>query len=106
VATIEFKALGEGTTTLHLSTLIIASPGGERLGYLLYDSIVTVIDCVVADINRDGIVDIFDALILAGAFNSVLGSPSWKPDADINGDNVIDIYDAMLLANHYNQHYP
>ncbi len=106
VATVEFKAVGEGTTTVHLSTLIIASPDGVGLGYSLHDSIVTIVDCVVADINRDGIVDIYDALILASAYDAVLGSPSWKPNADINGDNVIDIYDAMLLANHYNYHYP
>jgi parallel beta-helix repeat protein len=61
---------------------------------------------LLGDINKDWVVDIFDAIILAGAYNSKPGDPNWKPNADINGDNAIDIYDAILLANHYNQHYP
>jgi hypothetical protein len=58
------------------------------------------------DINGDGTVDIYDAIILAGAFNSMLGSPNWNPNADINGDGWVDIYDAIILAGHYNQHIP
>jgi hypothetical protein len=61
---------------------------------------------IPGEINGDGTVDIFDAIILAGAYNSRPGDPRWKPTADINGDNIVDIYDAILLANHYNQHYP
>ena len=70
VATIEFKALSEGTTTLHLSTLKVGGPNGERLGYMLFDSTVNVIACVVADIDRDGKVDIYDAILLANAYAS------------------------------------
>jgi outer membrane protein assembly factor BamB len=60
---------------------------------------------VSGDVNGDFIVDIFDAISLAGAYNSVPISPNWNPNADINGDLIVDIYDAILLANHYNQHY-
>lgn len=58
------------------------------------------------DLNGDNIVDIYDAIILAGAFNSHLGSPNWNPNADINSDGTVDIYDAIILAGHYGQHYP
>jgi parallel beta-helix repeat protein len=61
---------------------------------------------LLGDINKDCVVDIFDAILLAGAYNSKPGDPNWKPNADINGDNAVDIYDAILLANHFNQHYP
>jgi parallel beta-helix repeat protein len=57
------------------------------------------------DINSDGIVDIYDAILLANAYNSTPGKANWNPNADINGDNIVDIYDAILLASHYNQHY-
>ena len=106
VATIEFKALSEGTTSLRLWTLIVADPNGQRLGYVYFDSTVNVIDCVILDINRDGKVDLYDAILLANAYNSTPGKINWNPNADINGDNIVDIYDAILLANHYNQHYP
>ncbi len=57
------------------------------------------------DINGDGTVDIFDAILLAGAYNTFPGRPNWSPNADINGSGMVDIFDAIILANHYNQHY-
>jgi len=56
---------------------------------------------LVADLNNDGTVDIFDAIILAGAYGSRIGSQNWNPDADLNGDGAVDIYDAILLAGNY-----
>jgi hypothetical protein len=61
---------------------------------------------IPGDINADGAVDIYDAIKLASAYNSVPFSPNWNSNSDINGDNIIDIYDAIILSNHYNQHYP
>jgi hypothetical protein len=59
---------------------------------------------VPGDLNGDFIVDIFDAVLLAGAFNSVSSNPNWKPNIDINDDNIVDIYDAIILAGHFNEH--
>jgi hypothetical protein len=59
---------------------------------------------LLGDANGDGWVDIYDAIILANAYNSVPGSPNWNAAADFNRDNIVDIYDAIILANHYNQH--
>jgi hypothetical protein len=53
------------------------------------------------DINQDGIVDILDAIILSGSFNSEPGTPRWNANADLNGDGIIDIYDAITLAQNY-----
>jgi hypothetical protein len=61
---------------------------------------------IPGDINGDGTVDIFDAILLAGAYNAVPGRPNWSPNADINGSGIVDIFDAIILSNHYNQHYP
>jgi hypothetical protein len=65
------------------------------------------------DINEDGIVDIFDAILLANSFGKQEVQTSYNPDANLNftpdqatGKQVIDIFDAIILANHYNQHYP
>jgi len=65
-------------------------------GFITY-TVVT----LLGDINRDGTVDIYDAILLANAYNSKPGDPNWNVAADINGDNVIDIYDAIMLANNY-----
>jgi hypothetical protein len=58
---------------------------------------------LIGDINHDGSVNIFDAILLSNAFNSVPGNPKWNPNADLNADNSVDIYDAILLATHFNE---
>ena len=65
-----------------------------------------IIITIPGDINGDFTLDIYDAIILANAYNSKTGGQYWNPNADINSDNIVDIYDAIILANHYNQHYP
>ena len=63
----------------------------------------TVCVSIPGDLNGHGTVDIYDAIILAGAFDSKPSSSNWNPNADINGDGVVDIYDAVILAAHYGQ---
>lgn len=53
------------------------------------------------DVNGDGSVDIYDAILLASAFNAIPGNPNWKANADINDDDVIDVYDAIILAGNF-----
>jgi peptide/nickel transport system substrate-binding protein len=61
---------------------------------------------LTGDINGDGIVDIFDAILLGGAFGSEVGGDRWNALADINGDDVVDIFDAILLAGGFGDSYP
>jgi len=56
---------------------------------------------IPGDLNGDFTVDIYDAILLAGAYNSVPASPNWKANADINSDNIVDIYDAIILASRF-----
>lgn len=56
---------------------------------------------LTGDINRDGSVDIYDAILLAGAFNARMGDPKWNFNADINADGIVDIYDAIVLAGNF-----
>jgi hypothetical protein len=49
------------------------------------------------DINGDGSIDIYDALIAAHAFGSSPGDVNWNPLADLNQDNNVDIYDLIIL---------
>jgi peptide/nickel transport system substrate-binding protein len=57
---------------------------------------------LAGDINGDGTVDIYDAILLAAAFGSTPGSSNWNPSADLNGDGIVDIYDAIILAANFN----
>ncbi len=48
-----------------------------------------------ADINDDGVVNIFDASILASRWGTR------DPDADLNGNGVVDIFDASIMASNW-----
>lgn len=56
---------------------------------------------IPGDLNGDGTVDIYDALLAAAAFYSHPGDPNWNPDADLNGDGIVDIYDVIILAGNF-----
>jgi hypothetical protein len=59
---------------------------------------------ITGDINGDGIVDIFDAVILSKAAGSTPSNSNWNPDADLNNDGIVDIFDAVILATHAGEH--
>jgi hypothetical protein len=60
----------------------------------------------LADINFDGVVDIYDAIMLANSYGSKPGDPNWNSYADLVHNNAIDIYDAIVLANNFGQRRP
>lgn len=58
---------------------------------------------LIGDINDDGVVDIFDAILLSVAFGSTPGQPNWNSGADLNGDNIVDIFDAIIFSVHFGE---
>jgi hypothetical protein len=61
---------------------------------------------IPGDLNADGIVDLFDAVLLAGAAGATPSSPNWNTNADINNDFIVDLFDAVILAAHAGQTEP
>ena len=57
--------------------------------------------CVLGDLNSDGIVGIFDVVILAKAFDSAPGESNWKQAADLSNDDIVDIFDVVILAKNF-----
>ena len=55
----------------------------------------------VPDVNRDGVVDIFDVVLAAKAFGSTPIDPNWNKAADVNNDALVDIFDIVLLATNF-----
>jgi PKD repeat protein len=88
----------EGNYTVKLN---VTDASGFK-GYIS-NIIMVKVSGVLGDINGDGVVDIYDAILLSSAYNSVPASPNWNPNADINSDNIVDIYDAIILATHYGE---
>jgi hypothetical protein len=60
----------------------------------------------MGDLNSDGKVDIYDALVLANAFGTTPSDPRWNVLADLNHDGTVDIYDAIILCNHFGEGTP
>jgi len=52
---------------------------------------------IIGDVNGDGTVDIYDALLIREAFGSTPGDPNWIPEADLNQDGIINIFDALII---------
>ena len=55
------------------------------------------------DVDGNGVVDIYDALVLAGAFGVSTGDKRYNADADLVVDGTIDIYDAIILAGDFSK---
>jgi hypothetical protein len=58
---------------------------------------------IIGDVNGDGVVDIFDLVLVALGYGSSQGEPGYNPNADVNGDGIIDIFDLVLVAKHYGE---
>jgi hypothetical protein len=58
---------------------------------------------IPGDINGDGVVDVFDVVIIAVAYGTEPGDPNWNPQADLNIDNIIDIGDLVIWADHFGE---
>jgi rhodanese-related sulfurtransferase len=55
----------------------------------------------LADLDKNGKVDIFDVTIIARAYGSKIGDPKWNAIADLNEDGVINILDVTIVARDY-----
>ena len=112
-----FTAIRAGTTTIEMRPLssaenqsIVADASNHYVDHIEVNGLITVNARFIGDINGDSIVDIYDAVLLAKAFNSHRAnydyqgepaSPNWNPSADLIGDGVVDIYDAIILAGNF-----
>lgn len=66
----------------------------------------TVLITMVADLNGDQKVDLYDAVLIAAAYGSKVGDPNWNPNADLAPQyGIINIYDAVTMAYHYGETY-
>lgn len=53
------------------------------------------------DVNKDGVVDLLDVVVLSGSYGATSGSPRYDPDADLNIDGVVDLRDVAIISGCY-----
>lgn len=62
---------------------------------------------IVGDISGDGVVDIYDLVLVSGIYGSKIGDPAWNPVADLADPyGIIDILDLVTVAGHYGERAP
>ena len=54
-----------------------------------------------ADVNHNGVVDVFDLRLIAEAWDSEVGEPEYNSDADLNDDGLINAQDLNMLNTQY-----
>lgn len=54
------------------------------------------------DLNRDGLVNIIDLVLVASHFGETIAQPA-IPNPDVNRDGVVDIADLILVAGHFGE---
>jgi hypothetical protein len=110
IATIQFKAIYEppAGTTVGCDLTLYGTKLADTTPNLISHNAISgrydiALPSLIGDLNFDGIVDIFDALVLANAFGTSPGDLHWNVLADINHDGTVDIFDAIMLGNHFGQ---
>lgn len=60
---------------------------------------------IPGDVDGDREVNIFDIVMIAGAYGTEEGNPDYNPCYDIDGDKQIDIFDVVVAAGNYGENW-
>ena len=93
LATLTFEVIAVEASTLMLSDVILSDSAGTPSRPNVEDGRVVERPQLKGDINRDGIVNILDLVLVAGQFGQ-----SGQNNADVNGDGIVNILDLVLVA--------
>ena len=96
VAVVTFRVVDVGKCQLDLHACqAFARPNGILLHNVFSGVFANIMS---ADLNGNGVVDLYDALVLARSFGARPENWNWSEDADINGYGIVDVYDAIALC--------
>ena len=98
LATLTFEVVDFKASTLTLSQVYLVDADGKRWEATTQSGEVTIPpepeNAILGDINRDGVVNIQDLVIVSARFGQ-----KRKSSADVNEDGLVDIVDLVLVAN-------
>ena len=98
LATLTFEVLAARESTLKLRDVILSDSGGMSLPVTTGDGRIETVQLPsIADVNRDGKVNILDLTVVASNFR--VRSPA-TPRVDVNEDGTVNILHLVLVAQH------
>ena len=91
----------EAGEIVRITQSLRVSPHTKGITGFSFDIIFETRKYLIADINMDGVVDVYDAVTVFVAYGSTPEDSNWNPDVDLYRDGVIDIFDATLVLKDY-----
>ena len=96
VLQVRFKAKSEGDTRVALQNFLFGTSTGDSIPAGPQEIRFTVkVRLATGDVNRDGIVNILDLILVAQQLGKRVSADS---PVDVNGDGVVNIFDLTLVA--------
>jgi WD40 repeat protein len=100
-----FRAETTGVSDIELQNLLLADSKTEGIPCQVFKSRITVEDPARPwDVNRDGVVNIFDLTLVAKHFGERI-TTNIGINPDINSDGVVDLFDIALVGAHFGETY-
>ena len=93
LTTLTFEVLAVKASTLTLSDVLLSNSAGVTSVPHVENAEITESTRLKEDVNGDGVVNIADLVLVAGALNK-----TGQKHADVNGDGVVNIADLVLVA--------
>ena len=103
LAVVEFDVRGIGESILDLHDTTLVSSLEQPIIHQSTDGYCYFENTLVGDVNGDGVVDIYDVVMVAVAFGSKPGDPNWNQAADLNDDAMVDIYDVVTVSSYFGE---
>ncbi len=104
LATIVFKAIGTGETSIELCNISLSDSNGRLIPVTAVDGKVTVTELPPWDVNGDRRVDVLDFVLVGQRFGEEITEPV-TPNPDVNGDGKVDVCDFILVGRHFGEIY-
>ena len=93
LATVTFEVIAVKASTVTLSDVVLSDSAGAGFRPQVENGEVVEPTQLTGDVNRDGVVNIQDLVLVAGRLGQ-----TGQNDADMNGDGVVNIQDLVLVA--------
>jgi len=84
--------------TVQVTPRLFVSPSTTGISAFSFDLTFEGRTYIAGDLNGDGVVNMYDAILFSSAYESTPRDMSWNPDADLNEDGIVDIYDALMFG--------